>query len=458
MYLSFVPRRPSVSLNVCRAAPLDDLYNFNANPGGITKLVIRPQDLAPRGTSAASSSIKLEMLFRSLPLARNLVELKVLGMDDSLGTAEIAGDLRWGDSERQQLANALHSLGRLTHLSLSGSIGVGKKAADTLAPALGSLKTLQLLDLSHTDLGAEGAALLAPAIESLTSLQHLDISHAGLDYGAGIQQPIPSDFLGLKSLSNLLSLNLSGNNLGAGGASQLAQAITHCSKLTHLNLSGDSLSDVGIAIMAPAAVKSVPLLQHLNLSGNKLGRRGATKLAPALHSMSKTLDSLDLSNNFGWLGEEETEGIVILAPAIRALASLRSLSLRCTGLGVKEVAVLEPTLAALKHCIRLQQLDLSGNGLEAEALVSSVIPALLPGLTTLQRLKLCNNGLDDEQQQVVTEEVVRALWEDACTCIERASAAAGHKPEGSQRTLQRLHLGDSILLDFGSSEGNALNP
>ena len=442
-------RRPSASPAACKAALLD-LYDFNVNPEAFTELVICPQDLAPRSPSA-SSSVKVEMLLQALPRAKNLIRLKILGLDDSLKLSAAAENLHWGDSERQQLGDALRSLGQLTHLGLSGSIGDGKKAADTLAYGLRSLTELQVLDLSHNELGAEGADILAPALYELGKLQHLDLSHAGLYYGGDSQLPY-SDNFGLLGLSLprgatsrcLSSLNLSGNGLGAAGASMLERAITSCKYMTCLDLCGTSLFDDGAIALAPA-LENLPSLQLLNLRGNKLGWRGASKLAPALKCLLKTLESLDISSNFGQ-SEEDTEGISILAPAMRTLTALRSLDLSRTGLGSEGADVLAPTLAALEHCSALEQLSLCGNSLGAEAVFSLVIPAL-SGLTGLRRLSLGDNNLGT------------CSWPAATGDGQGGHAGAlawatGLKQAGSFKSLQHLDLGDGILtLDFDASGG-----
>ena len=168
---------------ICRAAPVD-LYSFNARPEVYSELIVHAEDLMPRaasGSNAANKAYKVELLLQSLPNAVNLVKLEIHGLDRREGEEE---GYCWGDNERQRLAGSLSaSLKNLRHLRIVGSLGVAEKTATTLASALSTLTGLQLLDLSHNNLGIKGAKQLAPALRVLTSLMHLDLSQTGLDHG-----------------------------------------------------------------------------------------------------------------------------------------------------------------------------------------------------------------------------------------------------------------------------------
>ena len=400
-----------------------DLYDFNASPETYSELIIHAEDLMPRAASGSGAAKfhKVELLLRSLPNAVNLVKLEIHGLDHRDG--EIENDY-WGDNERQRLADTLKTslLPRLYHLSIVSSLGVGEKAAAMLAPALSTLTGLQHLDLSHNCLGPKGATLLTPALERLTSLQFLDLSHAGLGYGTvdgGSQGKFKpeANFLGLRALLELRSLNLSGNYLGVNGTSNLAHTAMHkpLKYLQHLNLSNNAMGAEGAAKLAPALKSFGNSLQHLNLSDNGMGPGGLAWLGLGLKDLSNSLQHLDLSDNT--MGAEGVaslepalkdlvnslrhlklggnsmgdEGAAVLAPVLRSLTNLQHLDLGENGMGWEGAAALAPAVKSLRSMLHL---DLGGNfGCEEEAEGIAIMAPAIKALYSLQHLDVSNTGL-----------------------------------------------------------------
>jgi internalin A len=139
-----------------------------------------------------------------------------------------------------------------------------------LAERLAELTQLTSLDLGSNQIGAEGAASLAVLIQ-LTSL---DLG--GNQIGAEGAAP-------LAALIQLTSLDLGGNQIGDEGAAALAVLI----QLTSLDLGGNQIGDEGAASLA-----ALIQLTSLDLGGNQIGDEGAAALA-ALTQLTR----LDLSNN-----------------------------------------------------------------------------------------------------------------------------------------------------------------
>ena len=131
----------------------------------------------------------------------------------------------------------------------------------------------------------------------------------------------------LVPLTQLLSLNLWGNQIGAEGAASL----TALTQLTSLNLVGNEIGAEGAASLA-----ALTQLTSLNLGGNEIRDKGAASLAALTQ-----LTSLNLWNNK--IGDEG-------AAALAALTQLTSLNLWNNKIGYEGAAA----LAALTQLTRLE--------------------------------------------------------------------------------------------------------
>jgi small GTP-binding protein len=131
------------------------------------------------------------------------------------------------------------------------------KQVKALAERLGELTQLTSLDLGGNQIGAEGAASLA-ALTQLTSL------------GLGYNKIGDAGAASLTALTQLTWLDLEYNQIGAEGAGSLA-ALT---QLTGLHLRTNQIGDAGASSLA-----ALTQLTYLNLGGNQIGDAGASSLA-----------------------------------------------------------------------------------------------------------------------------------------------------------------------------------
>jgi len=215
---------------------------------------------------------------------------------------------------------------------------------EALAERLAELTQLTSLNLEDNQIGAEGAAALA-ALSQLTSLD-LGNNQIG-DAGAAA----------LAALTNLTSLDLGFNDIGGAGVAALA-ALT---QLTSLNLGFNEIGDEGAAVLA-----ALTQLISLNLRGNQISAEGAAILAALTQ-----LTTLDLSGN--QIGDEG-------AAALAALTQLTTLDLGNNEIGAEGAAA----LAALTQ---LTSLNLWNNQIGDEGAAS------LAALTQLTSLNLLNNQI-----------------------------------------------------------------
>ncbi|KAG5322778.1 LR74B protein, partial [Pseudoatta argentina] len=146
-------------------------------------------------------------------------------------------------------------------LLLSGC-RIGTNAAKNLYDAISENTILKVLDLSRCDIGNEGFGYIAFALSNNQDLESLDLSDNHLDEMCS------------KSLYNLLSQ----------------------SKLTHLNLSWNSLHDAKVWKALVDGLRKNETLRSLNLSWNALGEECVPHLYNLL-SRSRNIEKLNLSWN-----------------------------------------------------------------------------------------------------------------------------------------------------------------
>ena len=163
----------------------------------------------------------------------------------------------------ETLASALGRMPALTLLDAGGfADSCGPAGATALAAALRDLTRLQTLDLASNAFGAQGAAALAPALHGLTDLTYLQLAENGLRDGSTALAGA------LGCLTQLKSLNLSGNAIGAQGAAALAPALQRLTGLTFLNLVDNELMhEDGLGMLAPVLAEMAHLT-HLDLRWN----------------------------------------------------------------------------------------------------------------------------------------------------------------------------------------------
>ncbi len=216
-----------------------------------------------------------------------------------------------------------------------------------LAERLAELTQLTSLNLRYNDIGAEGAAALA----ALTQLTSLNLGYN--DIGA-------KGVAALAALTQLTSLDLGGNEIGDSGAAALA-ALTQLSSL--------DLWNTQIGAEGAAALAALTQLTSLNLGYNDIGAKGSASLAALTQ-----LTYLDVGDNdIGDAG----------ASALAALTQLTSLSLWGNDIG-------DAGASALAALTQLTSLDLGGNEIGDSG------ASALAALTQLTSLSLWGNEIGDE--------------------------------------------------------------
>ncbi len=343
--------------------------------------------------------------------SRELTPQRVLGLPM---LASLSVRLREATSPAALLRAASAGCGRLRALRLELWT---PELSDAIAPALAQLTGLETLRLEHdrsptpctgalvralgalsalTDLELEvasDAAAFAPALAALPRLRRLAVSDSDATALALLRPPAPA-------LAQLRTLELGTCGIRDGDAvAALAAALGRLPGLQHLVLdsdrwsaNGNRLSGRGAAALAPA-LRALADLRSLRLESCDVHAAAAAALAPAIGALTR-LTLLSLSSN--GIGDP---GAAALAPALAGLAELRVL--RIDHCGVSDAGA-EALAAALPRMARLRTVRLDGNLLKTDGrLALALVAARHPSMEEMHVL--------DAQQARLAQELTRLL-------------------------------------------------
>eukprot|EP00873_Tetraselmis_striata_P011980 jgi/Tetstr1/432244/TSEL_002280.t1 len=264
------------------------------------------------------------------------------------------------------------------------SCGLGAEATGRLMPALqasSSAESLRLLSLQGNNFGPAGAAHVAGALGSLPSLERLNLAAAGLrdDGAAAVGRSLRDG-----RLPRLTALSLAGNDITATGAQALAPFLRSNAALLELNMQGNHVGDAGAAALAATLLSEpAPALQRLQLNDNySIGLSGARALGSALAG-NTVLTALNLANNH--LG---AAGALQLANGLRHNPALTSLNLGMCKLKAEGFSHIADSLSTNTA---LQELGLARNS--AGDIGVFALCKQLEGNDTLRSLDLTSNTI-----------------------------------------------------------------
>jgi CheY-like chemotaxis protein len=185
----------------------------------------------------------------------------------------------------------------VAHASMSA------EATSRLLEGLGPQHTIRELNLSSNYFGVAGAAVLVKVLETkqrsrnqkplaaMPFLDRLDMSNNNLGDDGTTQL---TRAILKRSEIHLIDLKLSSNSIGAGGIETIMNKLLQ-HNLVSLSLDKNSIGDQGCQLVA-ASLQSMQSLSRLNLGFNQIGSRGITSLMRSLVTC-KSMTYLGLSGN-----------------------------------------------------------------------------------------------------------------------------------------------------------------
>lgn len=263
------------------------------------------------------------------------------------------------------------------HYDLGGLILAGNALGDAAATVLCRALTecsIEWLDLSDNDIGAEGGGAVGKMLEHHPCLSELDLKNNPLAAGvAGIGRA-------LKTNTVLETLDLLGCDIDAAGFAALGAGLKVNMKLCELCLTGNRGMQGGFAIFEAMALH--PRLEILSLSSNGMPSACFEAAGKAL-AVNKKLRILELKSNH--CGDE---GALWLAKGLTANLHLQELEL-----GKNDVQRFgaQSLFAALAGNQGLLSLNLATNLFDLDRGVLQALKALLAGNRTLEVLHLQGN-------------------------------------------------------------------
>nr|XP_061796510.1 NACHT, LRR and PYD domains-containing protein 14-like [Nerophis lumbriciformis] len=379
------------------------------------------------------------------------------------------------------LAEALKlSTSHLQELDLSSN-NLLDEGVEILSKGLASPHCiLQVLKLEHCGITKRGCVFLAEALKLNPShLQGLHLGRNGLsDEGVEIL---------LKGLANphciLQYLALSDCRLDKGSCRLLASVLSSPSKMRHLDLSHNELSDEGVEILSKGLASPHCILQDLKLERCGIMKRGCVFLGEALKLNPSHLQELDLSSNVlcdqgvEILSKElasancilkvlkldncgiTNKGCVFLAEPLKLNPShLQELGLSSNNLSDEGFEILTKGLAS-PHCI-LQFLGLFNCNLEKGS--CHLLASVLSSSSKLRHLDLRHNNLWDEGVEILSKGlaspqcILKELWLNTCRITDKGCIFLAEALKLNPSHLQELDLwgnqigekGKRVLLDI----------
>ena len=228
----------------------------------------------------------------------------------------------------------------LVHLNLSGTgIDAGKKTSKAMTKMLQVNKKLEHLNLSDNNkLSDEGAQCIFIGLQHNTTLVHLDLAEIEMKstsetvkalnkmlrmnktltfLNLSHNQVTHYIFLGLQlnTVLDHLDLRNTGITINRRNAQTLTKMLQLNKTLTHLNLSYNSITDVGAQSIFKGLQHNNTLL-HLMLRYTRITDEGAMDIAQLIY-MNHSLQTLDISGN-----RIGSKGLIHIAKSLESNASL----------------------------------------------------------------------------------------------------------------------------------------
>lgn len=249
----------------------------------------------------------LEPLLSHSPQSTNLIHLDLT-------------DTQLGAKGGLVIAQLLRNNTTLQQLNLARN-SIGTRGIKAIVPELTINSSLQLLDLSYNNIKSRGATLLAHALEEPTSVSNLkSLNLTGNSIG----------HQGMQTLSRMLTVDrtieafYAGiNNIGPEGAAHLAFAIkrNYTLRLLHINDNNIGPNAASLLFDQLRGDENNRTLENLNLAGNNIGTQGASDLTAVL-TQNAVLTHINLSGN-----RIRSDGAVLLMDALAYNISLVHLNL-----------------------------------------------------------------------------------------------------------------------------------
>ena len=306
--------------------------------------------------------------------------------------------------------NGMKSIVHLSKFNISHS-GLTEEVMDKLAEIVSQNVNLKELDLSYNFLKAKGAITVLREMKPILHLSKFNIEHNWItddiadDLAKLLSQNVELTeinlsynclqatgairiFKGMKSIFHLSKFNMSHNTITDKAADDLAEILSHNFKLKELDLSYNCLQAAGASTVCKG-MNGLTNIIKLNISENNITGEAAYDIA-AILSHNKFLEELDLSCNM--LG---AFGIIQICFSMKDFRSLTKLNV--SSIGMTDFAA-GSFAAVLNNNIKLKELDLSHNNIQAEGAIEIFRNTTI---SNLNKLNISHNNITNQAANIV---------------------------------------------------------
>ncbi|PKA52884.1 RAN GTPase-activating protein 1 [Apostasia shenzhenica] len=183
--------------------------------------------------------------------------------------------------------------------------GISEEAAKALCEIIPSTEKLRVLHFHNNMTGDEGAVAISEVLKRCPLLEDFRCSSTRVDSQGGIALA-----KALGTCTHVKKLDLRDNIFGVEAGIALSETLMKLEGITELYLSYLNLEDKGAVAIFDALKQSVPLLEVLEISGNEITAKVAPQLAACI-TIKNSLKKLILSEN-----ELKDGGAVLIGKAL----------------------------------------------------------------------------------------------------------------------------------------------
>ena len=300
----------------------------------------------------------------------------------------------------------------LTKFNISHN-NITAEAAHDIARFLLSNTEIEEIDLSYNDLKDSGTIKIFESLRNVTGLVKLNISHNNINSSAA--KAIAAVLL---NNSNLQELDLSGNDFQSDGATIIFRSMKNCLNLTKLNIKNININHETAAYEIAFVLFHNVNLKELDMSYNELAAGGMEEILKAMSKISHLeklslsgsslmvemtnkiasvvfhnpeLKEIDLSYN-----NLQTKGTITVFKQLNRISNLTYLDFNCIEINNQTA---DYVAAVLSHNIRIETLNLNCSGLQAEGATK-----IFKAMRLVSNLKTLNIG-----QNMITDQAANDL-------------------------------------------------
>ena len=411
-----------IKLNACSIGltktAADDIVNILNNNNELQELDISHNNIQATGATTIFKMASTKNL-RKFIISHNNINDNVEFLETFLSRNTNLEELDFSHNNLQA-AGAIKvcraNLSKLIKFSLSHN-GITVEAADDIAAFLSHNTKLQVLNLSHSDLQEFGFVIVFKVLQNISvlislkisdcnvikeavdelaivlynniSLQELDLSYNNLS-----KSNSATILKGMKNISDLITLNISHNNITDEAADELGNILLHNTLLQELDLSCNGLAKLDL-LRIIKGMKNISNLITLNVSHNKIIDEAADSIATVLSHNSK-LQTLNMSFNY-----LRSKGCIKIFNGMKNILYLSNLYISHNKIADEAAGSIA---AVLFHNTKLKQLDISYNNLQTSGAIE--IFQSIKHTSTLTKFNIAHNMISKK----ATEYIINILY------------------------------------------------